>query len=70
MLSTAQSVLQRWADLGVISSLNIDLMARTIASIILGLLLQQSLGDQVLTKQWEELPDVLSRLIVHGISKE
>jgi AcrR family transcriptional regulator len=70
MLNTAQIVLQRWADLGVISPLNIDLMARTIASMILGLLLQQSMGDQVLAKQWEELPDVLSRLIVYGISKE
>lgn len=70
MLNTAQIVLQRWADLGVISPLNIDLMARAIASMILGLLLQQSIGDQVLTTQWEELPDVLSRLIAHGISKE
>lgn len=69
MLSTAQNVLQRWADLGVISPLNIDLMARTIASMILGLLLQQSMGDQVLTTQWEELPDVLSQWLVHGISK-
>jgi AcrR family transcriptional regulator len=70
MLGTAQIILQRWADLGVISPRNLDLTARAIASMILGLLLQRSMDDQVLTTRWEELPDVLSWLVVHGMSKE
>ena len=68
MLNVAQEALQRWADLGVISPLNIDLKARAIASMILGLLLQQSMDDQLLAEQWAELPDVLSQLILNGIA--
>ena len=42
--------------------INIPLTVRAIAGTLLGLLLLQLLGDEVLAGQWEALPDVLTAL--------
>src|SRR5437762_4107232 len=42
--------------------INIPLTVRAIAGTLLGLLLLQLLGDQVVASQWEALPDVLTAL--------
>ena len=42
--------------------INIPLTVRTIAGTLLGLLLLQLLGDEVVASQWEALPDVLTAL--------
>lgn len=42
--------------------INIPLTVRAIAGTLLGLLLLQLLGDEVLAEQWEALPDVLTAL--------
>ena len=42
--------------------INIPLTVRAIAGTLLGLLLLQLLGDEVLARQWETLPDVLTAL--------
>jgi len=42
--------------------INIPLTVRAIAGTLLGLLLLQLLGDEVLAGQWEALPDVLTTL--------
>jgi hypothetical protein len=70
MLSMANAALQQWADQGKIAPLNIELTVRAISGMILGLLLQQSMNDQTLTEHWEELPGVLSRLLLDSIKKE
>ena len=44
------------------SQINIPLTVRAIAGTLLGLLLLQLLGDEVLAGQWETLPDVLTAL--------
>ncbi|GCE31590.1 TetR family transcriptional regulator [Dictyobacter alpinus] len=48
--------------------INIPLTVRAIAGTLLGLLLLQLMGDEVLTEQWEELPDVLTTLFFDKIS--
>ena len=42
--------------------INIPLTVRAIAGTLLGLLLLQLLGDEVVASQWEALPDVLTAL--------
>jgi AcrR family transcriptional regulator len=42
--------------------INIPLTVRSIAGTLLGLLLLQLLGDEVVASQWEALPDVLTAL--------
>jgi AcrR family transcriptional regulator len=46
----------------------IPLTVRAIAGTLLGLLLLQLLGDEVLAEQWEALPDVLTTLFFDKIS--
>ncbi|GCE15374.1 TetR/AcrR family transcriptional regulator [Tengunoibacter tsumagoiensis] len=70
MLQGGEAYLRRWSEQGVISPQNIDLTIRAIAGMILGLLLEQSMGDQTLEAQWDELPDTIASLIVNGIKKE
>ena len=48
--------------------INIPLTVRAIAGTLLGLLLLQLLGDEVLASQWEELPNVLTTLFFDKIS--
>lgn len=48
--------------------INIPLTVRAIAGTLLGLLLLQLLGDEVLAEQWEELPNVLTTLFFDKIS--
>ena len=47
--------------------INIPLTVRAIAGTLLGLLLLQLLGDEVLAGQWEALPDVLTTLFFDKI---
>ncbi len=47
--------------------IDIPLMVRAIAGTLLGLLLLQLLGDEVLAQQWEKLPDVLTTLFFDKI---
>ena len=47
--------------------INIPLTVRAIAGTLLGLLLLQLLGDEVLAGQWEALPDVLTALFFDKI---
>jgi len=47
--------------------INIPLTVRAIAGTLLGLLLLQLLGDEVLAGQWEALPDVLTALFFDRI---
>jgi AcrR family transcriptional regulator len=46
---------------------NIPLTVRAIAGTLLGLLLLQLLGDEVVASQWEALPDVLTALFFDRI---
>lgn len=49
------------------SQINIPLTVRAIAGTLLGLLVLQLLGDEVLARQWEALPDVLTTLFFDKI---
>jgi len=48
--------------------INIPLTVRAIAGTLLGLLLLQLLGDEVVASQWEALPNVLTTLFFDKIS--
>ncbi|MCU0514881.1 MAG: TetR/AcrR family transcriptional regulator [Anaerolineae bacterium] len=46
------------------------LILRAIAGMVQGLLLQYILGDELLTEQWEQLPELLSGLLLHGLGPD
>ena len=45
------------------------LVARLVASLVIGLLVQRALGDETLEASWPELPDRLSDVLMHGLGE-
>jgi AcrR family transcriptional regulator len=60
---------QAQSSTGQIQAMDIPLTVRSIAGVIFGLLLFQLLGDEVIAKRWEELPEVLASLLFDGLQK-
>jgi TetR/AcrR family fatty acid metabolism transcriptional regulator len=61
---------QAQSSTGQIQVLDIPLTVRSIAGMIFGLLLFQLLGDEVIAKRWEELPEVLASLLFDGLQNK
>lgn len=53
-----------------ISPVKMQLIIRAISGMILGLVLEHTMGDSALATQWEELPDFLADFIVNGLQGE
>jgi len=55
---------------GRMRRMDIPLTVRAIASTVFGLLVLQLLGDAEIATRWEELPDVLTTLLLDGLDAE
>ena len=66
-LSFAEAFFQEHATQWGLSPTKAKLTVRAISGMILGLVLEHIMGDDTLPAQWEELPDFLTDLILHGI---
>jgi len=53
-----------------IREVDIPLAVRATAGTILGLLVQQLLGDQQIAERWQELPEVLATLLFDGLKPD
>jgi AcrR family transcriptional regulator len=52
---------------GQIRQIDVPLVVRAIAGMLLGLLTTQLLGDEMIAARWEELPEVITSLIFDGL---
>ena len=52
---------------GQLRKVDVPLAVRAIAGTILGLLMTQLLGDELIAARWEELPEVLTTLMFDGL---
>jgi TetR/AcrR family fatty acid metabolism transcriptional regulator len=66
-LTVGEQLFHEWADRHIVRSINPRLAIRTISSMVLGLMIENIMGDSVLDAQWEELPDFLADLFLTGI---
>ena len=66
-LTLAEPFFQEQAAKQGLNPADARLTIRAISGIVMGLTLEYILGDSVLTAQWEEVPDFLTNLILHGI---
>jgi TetR/AcrR family fatty acid metabolism transcriptional regulator len=66
-LAIAESYLQAQVDQGRLRIPDVGLTVRAISAMILGLMLEYTLGDSKLVAQWDQLPDRLTDLILNGI---
>ena len=67
MIEIAEQYFQVWAKQNGVPSDRATLVIHTISSMVLGLIVQRILGDPMLKANWEQLPDVISDVLVHGI---
>lgn len=68
-LSFAETYLQRWAAHQSIDSLDIALTVRSISGLVMGLMIQNVIGDKLLQANWEQLPDFLTGLLIKGLEQ-
>ena len=63
----AEGVFQRWVEQHIIKAVDVRLLMRMISSIMLGLILENIMGDPVLQTQWDDLPDFVTDILLDGI---
>ena len=54
-------------EAGQLRKVDVPLAVRAIAGTVLGLLMTQLLGDELIAARWEELPEVLTTLMFDGL---
>lgn len=69
-IQVAAEYFQSQVEQGRMREVNVPLTVRAIASMLLGLLTLQLLGDQLIASQWEKLPEVLGTIIVDGLKPQ
>jgi AcrR family transcriptional regulator len=57
-----------WTRQGVIQTRDPQLANRAMAGMVLGVLLLRVLGDPYLQDHWDQVPDVLADLLLHGLA--
>lgn len=52
-----------------IPEVKIRLVVRVISGMMLGLMIEHILGDEILARHWEQLPDLITDLLLNGIKE-
>ncbi len=68
--SVAEHAFQRFREQGQLREMDLPLAVRAIAGTFFGLLVLQLLGDQQIAEHWQELPELLTKLLYDGIGAE
>lgn len=66
----AEALFRQWAEQGLIKPVDVGLITRAISSLITGLMLEHIMGDPVVQAKWDDLPDLLSDLLLDGLRRE
>ncbi len=68
MLTGAEAFLRMWGQYNGVEFADLELKIRALSSLMLGLIVQRVLGDEVLTSRWDDLPEVLTDLLLEGLT--
>jgi AcrR family transcriptional regulator len=63
----AEAYFEKWAQQHGIENLDIALTVRSISSLMIGLMIQNIMGDDALGEKWDDLPDFLTGLLQRGL---
>jgi AcrR family transcriptional regulator len=63
----AEKYFKQLAEQRIIKPTNIGLTMRAISGMVLGLSLEYIIGDKTLESQWDDLPDLLTDMILDGL---
>jgi hypothetical protein len=69
-LALAEHELESLAAQGLINGANIGLTVRAISGILMGLMIENIMGDPLLEASWDELPEFLSHLLLKGLEEK
>jgi len=69
-MAMAEAAFQQWEAQHALKPINIRLTTRAVSGMVLGLILAQIIGDELLEAQWEALPDFLADLLMDGIGND
>lgn len=69
-LVMADMYFEQWAGQHIVKTTNTRLAMRAISGMVLGLIVEYLMGDPTLETAWDELPDVLTDLIMDGLRSE
>ena len=70
LVTSTEPAFRRWAEDALHADVNIPLTMQAISSMLLGVILKRIIGDPILEAQWDDLPDLLTDLILSGLQKE
>jgi AcrR family transcriptional regulator len=68
--ATATPYAESWLPPGTEQRIDPQLMLRMITGMGLGVLMLRLMGDSLIESRWDEVPDVLAELILHGIAPQ
>lgn len=66
-LTAAEPYFQQWVARGVIRPVDLGLTMRALSGMMLGLILENVMGDEQVAARWDDLPDFLTDLIMEGL---
>ncbi len=66
----AEGLLKLWGQRHAVEFGGLELKIRALSGLILGLIVQRLLGDEVLTSRWDDLPEVLTDLLLEGLAPQ
>jgi AcrR family transcriptional regulator len=66
-LEIGEATFAQWGTARNLSADEVRLLVRSVAGMVLGLILTHIMGDPLLQKEWERLPALLSQMILHGV---
>lgn len=69
-LALAEAALGVWAAQGALNPAHIPLALRVFSGLVLGLLIQDALGDPILAEHWDALPGFLADLLIDGLKSD
>jgi AcrR family transcriptional regulator len=69
-LTLAEQYFRQWAEQGAIAPLDPQLTPRALAGMVLGVVMLRLMGDRYLETHWQDVPDVISALLLHGLTPD
>lgn len=66
----AERYMQRWAEQHILKPVDMSIAMRAISGMVVGLILEYIMGDKTLEAKWDELPDVLTNMILDGLESD
>ena len=65
----AEKYYQSWVEQGSVKPHDVPLVLRAISGMAFGMLILRFLGDPQLESRWDELPDLMTAIVLDGVSR-